>query len=80
VVQPDQVWPALAAAGLDLERVRGDMNGEAVSRRIAQDAADARALNVTKTPEYFVNGRPLPSFCWEPQLGLVREELRAAYP
>lgn len=69
-----------AAAGLDLERVRSDMHGEAVSRRVAQDAADARALNVTKTPEYFVNGRPLPSFGWDPLLGLVRAELRAAYP
>ena len=79
-VQPDQVWPALAAAGLDLDRVRADMHGEAISRRIAQDAADARALKVTKTPEYFVNGRPLPSFGWDPLVGLVREELRAAYP
>jgi protein-disulfide isomerase len=79
-VQPEQVWPSLAAAGLDLDRIRAEMHGEAISRRIAQDAADARALNVTKTPEYFVNGRPLPRFGWEPLVGLVGEELRAAYP
>jgi hypothetical protein len=32
---------------------------------------------VTKTPEYFVNGRPLPSFGFEQLRTLVDEELAA---
>ena len=39
-----------------------------------------RVLGVTKTPEYFVNGRPLPRFGLEELQGLVAEELRNSYP
>ena len=38
---------------------------------IAQDIADGRTLNVTKTPEFFVNGRPLPVFGYEELKKLV---------
>lgn len=79
-VQADMVWASLGGAGLDLDRIRSDMNAPEISRRIEQDGGDARALGVTKTPEYFVNGRPMPSFGWEQLMSLVREELRSAYP
>jgi protein-disulfide isomerase len=79
-VQADRVWSSLGGAGLDLDRIRSDMNAPEISRRIEQDSGDARALGVTKTPEYFVNGRPMPSFGWTELQGLVREELRGAYP
>jgi predicted DsbA family dithiol-disulfide isomerase len=80
VVQPDQVWPVLGGLGLDLERLRNDINAPEVARRIAQDMSDARALGVTKTPEFFVNGRPMSSFGLEQLHDLVAEELRRAYP
>ena len=80
VVQADQVWPALGGVGLDLERIRNDMNAPAVSRRMEQDMADAKALGVAQTPEFFVNGRPLPSFGLEQLQELVAEELKRAYP
>jgi protein-disulfide isomerase len=73
--RPDQVWPLLDGLGLDLERVRNDMNSPEIARIIEQDLADARSLNVTKTPEYFVNGRPLPSFGYAQLQQLVKEEL-----
>jgi len=79
-VQADLVWPSLDGVGLDLERVRNDMDAPEVSRRMEQDLGDARALGVTKTPEFFVNGRPMPSFGLEEFQSLVREELRRAYP
>jgi len=50
-----------------------------VTARIERDRADAVALKVTATPEYFVNGRPLPSFGYDQLLGVVNEELQAAY-
>ena len=68
------VWPQLARAGLDIERLKSDMQAPDIARAIALDVADARALNVTKTPEYFVNGRPLPSFGFEQLRTLVDEE------
>ena len=72
-------WPFLEGLGLDLERVRREMNAADIAARIDKDTADARALNVTKTPEYFVNGRPMPRFGLEELQGLVKEELRSAY-
>jgi len=78
-VYPERVWPALEGIGLDLERVRREMNAADIAARIEKDSADARALNVTKTPEYFVNGRPMPRFGLEELQGLVRDELRNAY-
>ena len=71
------IWPSLARAGLDIELLKTDMQSPDIARVIAQDVADARTLNVTKTPEYFVNGRPLPSFGFEQLRTLVDEELAA---
>ena len=59
------VWKHLEGLGLNLEKVRADMAAPEIANVIAQDVEDARILNVTKTPEFFVNGRPLPSFGFE---------------
>ena len=77
---PDLVWRQLEGLGLDLERVRGDMNAPDIARNLAQDIADAKALDVTKTPEFFVNGKPMPSFGYDQLTALVREALAKAYP
>lgn len=77
-VEPDRMWDALSGVGLDMERVRQDMNAPEIAALVAQDMADAETLKVTKTPEFFVNGRPLPSFGLEELQGLVREELHPA--
>jgi protein-disulfide isomerase len=78
-VQSQLVVPVLERVGLDMERLRADMEGAEVTTRVERDRADAMALKVTATPEYFVNGRPLPSFGYEQLLALVREELDRAY-
>jgi protein-disulfide isomerase len=80
VVQPERVWPHLQGLGLDLEQLRRDMHDPEITRRIAQDLADAQSLNVTKTPEFFVNARPLPSFGQEQLKRLVDDSLAQAYP
>jgi protein-disulfide isomerase len=79
-VHPERVWPSLAGIGLDLDRIRSDMNSAEIAGRMERDFADARILGVSKTPEYFVNGRPLPTFGLEELRGLVKGELRVAYP
>lgn len=63
--QPDLAWRHLEGLGLDLAQVRADMVSPGVAQVIAQDLADSRALDVTMTPEFFVNGQPLPSFGYE---------------
>jgi len=80
VVRPERVWRHVEGLGLDMAQLRQDMNSPEIAKRIAQDLADAQTLNVTKTPEYFVNGKPLPSFGYEPLKQLVDEALKSAYP
>jgi protein-disulfide isomerase len=78
-VQPDKVLPAIAGVGLDMEQLAADMNAVEVLQRIEKDKQDSITLKVSATPEYFVNGRPLPSFGQQQLLDLVREELQKAY-
>jgi predicted DsbA family dithiol-disulfide isomerase len=78
-VYPERVWPFLEGIGLDLERVRRDMNAADIAARIEKDTADAQALNVTKTPEYFVNGRQMPTFGRQQLKRLVLDEISKAY-
>jgi protein-disulfide isomerase len=78
-VMPDMVLPAIAGVGLDMEQLASDMQAPEVSQRMDQDFRDATTLKVTATPEYFVNGRPLPSFGYEQLMNLVNEELQKAY-
>ena len=73
--QVDQIWDHLARAGVDVDRAKADMQSPEIAKLVAQDIADARTLNVTKTPEFFVNGRPLPSFGYQQLVTLVQEEL-----
>lgn len=73
--QADLIWSPLGGLGLDMERIKSDMNSPEIARTIAQDLADAKTMNVTMTPEYFVNGKPLPSFGFEQLQRLVDEAL-----
>ena len=75
-VQPDRIGPAIAGVGLNMEQLTADMNTVEVMQRIEQDKKDSILLKVSATPEYFVNGRPLPSFGQQQLANLVREELR----
>lgn len=79
VVQPDMVVPAIAGVGLNTEQLMADMNAVEVIQRMERDRSDAIVLKVMATPEYFVNGRPLPSFGQQQLQSLVREELQKAY-
>ena len=72
------VWKHLEGLGLNLEQMRADMNAPEIANVIAQDLADARTLNVTKTPEFFVNRIPLPSFGYEQLKKLVDNALNEA--
>lgn len=72
-VQAERIWDVLAPLDLDLERLRQDMDTPEVAAVIAQDLEDAQALNVEKTPEFFVNARPLPSFGREQLRTLVED-------
>ena len=77
--QPDLVWTYIGGVGLDMVRLRRDIDSPVMDKIVQQDLDDAQKLNVTATPEFFVNGKPLPSWGWEQLKSLVESELSAAY-
>jgi protein-disulfide isomerase len=77
-VYPERALQAVGNVGLDLERLMADMDSTAVIGRAQRDHADAVTLKVTATPEYFVNGRQLPSFGEQQLMTLIGEELQRA--
>ena len=74
-MQKDRILPAIASVGLDIERLRADMNSMETLRNFEKDKQDSVTLKVTATPEYFVNGRQMASFGQQQLADLVREEL-----
>ncbi|MDW7772495.1 MAG: thioredoxin domain-containing protein [Desulfobulbaceae bacterium] len=77
--QPEKIWQFLPMAGLDIEQIRKDMNDPAIEKIIAQDLADAKALNVQKTPGFFANGKPLQNFGYQQLQQLIHSEVTAVY-
>ena len=67
-------------AGLDLSQARQAMENPAMQALLQQDMDDLTALQVTKTPTFFVNGRSLPSFGPEQLAALVAEEVAKVNP
>jgi protein-disulfide isomerase len=68
-------WKHLNGIGLNMEQLAFDMTAPDLQQAIAQDLSDANTLGVSQTPEYFVNGRPLPSFGFQQLQQLVGDEL-----
>jgi protein-disulfide isomerase len=79
VAQPDIFWGLIEQAGVDTARIQQDMDGPAIMKIIQQDLGDARLLGADKTPTFFVNGKPLPSFGFEQLQTLVDSEVNANY-
>ena len=62
-------------AGLNMEKAKQDMDKPGMQALLQQDIEDLTALQVTKTPTFFVNGRSLPSFGPDQLAALVAEEV-----
>jgi len=72
---PERALKVLAGIGLDMEQLAFDVTAPEIATVITQDLADAKTLNVTMTPEYFVNGKPLPSFGFAQLKALIEQAL-----
>ena len=79
MAQPDLIVGSIAGVGLNIDQLMADLNAPEVTQRIQQDLGDAMALKVTATPEYFVNGRPMPSFGEAQLRTLINDALADAY-
>jgi len=79
VAQPEVFMGIIGQSGVDVARLRRDMQIPVIQRVIQQDLADGETLGADKTPTFFVNGKPLPSFGHKQLQTLVEEELQAHY-
>ena len=52
-------WDAAKLAGLDVEAARASMNASEIDDIIQQDAADVKAVRISGTPTFYVNGEKL---------------------
>ncbi len=77
--QSDTIWQLLPQAGVDVDKIRKDMDDPKIAAIIKQDMADAKTLNVRRTPGFFVNGRPLQNFGAKPLRELIKSEIIAHY-
>jgi protein-disulfide isomerase len=77
--QPEKVWEFLPRAGLDVARARRDAQAPEFVAIIEQDLADGRTLEVRKTPQFFVNGKPLTRFGYDQLRNLLNAEVAEQY-
>ena len=81
--RPDlsKAWEAAREAGLDTAKTRAEMLKPEITEVLRQDIADLKAAGVERTPTFFVNGKPLPSFGAQQLYDLVTEATtNAGYP
>jgi protein-disulfide isomerase len=77
--QPMRARSILNGMLLDHDKLDIDMNQADVTAAIEQDIQDGQTLGVKATPEFFVNGRPMPSFGYEQLRKLVADAVNDAY-
>jgi protein-disulfide isomerase len=74
----EEAWKIAATQGVNLARARRDAAAPEVDAFLKQEAEDIIALQVQRTPTFFVNGKPLAEYGPEPLLELVSQEVKAA--
>ena len=79
MAHPDKLWVILSYSGLDIEKAKQDVLTPIVTQHVQQDIADAKQLQVSRTPGFFVNGKPLINFGYEQLQELVESEIRNSY-
>jgi protein-disulfide isomerase len=79
VSQPMRARGILNGLAMDHAKLNADMNLPEVNQAIQQDVDAGQALNVRATPEFFVNGKPMPSFGYKQLSQLVKEAVDDAY-
>ena len=83
-VQHHVAQPKLALALLDKIRLEPnklaiDLDSEVVNATVMQDINDGKMLNVRATPQFFVNGKPLINFGYEPLVQMVESAINESY-
>jgi len=77
--QPQAFWNYMSRSGYDMAYIEKAIKSPDVIKALEMDQADIKQLGVNKTPTFFVNGKPLPSFGYEQLVTLVNAEVAANY-
>jgi protein-disulfide isomerase len=73
--QPELIWKFLPEAGVDVERIRKDMNDPEIDKILIREVQDVTDLGVRATPTFFANGEQLQTFSYEALRELVRKKI-----
>jgi protein-disulfide isomerase len=79
VAQPTLALALLEKIRLDQSRFSADLQSDRVTDAVMKDIADGKMLKVRATPQFFVNGKPLINFGYEPLVKLVEAAITEAY-
>ncbi len=74
-MKPEIILILAEEAGLNMEEAEGQIMSQQTTGVINQDKADLAIVGVQKTPTFFVNGRPMPSFGEQQLRDLVADEV-----
>lgn len=74
----DEINKAATKLGLDMKRFETDMNSPETAKLIDDDVAVARAVGVTSTPTFFINGKIVTNRSFDGMKAMVEEELKKA--
>ena len=75
---PARAWKIAGDVGIDVRKAQQDALAASVDNILQAEADDLVALKVDRTPTFFVNGKPLPSFGPQELVNLVASEVRAS--
>ena len=76
---PQLVLDYLGGIGLDIQKAKQDMNDARIAELLKQDAKDLATLKVSKTPSFFINGKPLKEFGPNGLRAQVENEIGSLY-
>ena len=75
-VDLNKLWGVLVVSKLlDMDKLIIDMKNPDLIKIVEQDLADAKILKATKTPAYYVNGKPLEVFGLQNLKDLINSQL-----
>lgn len=75
-VDLNKLWAVVATSKLlDMDKLVEDMKNPKLVEIIKQDLEDAKTLKATKTPAYYVNGKPLQVFGLQNLKDLINSQL-----
>jgi protein-disulfide isomerase len=71
----DALWTIISDLGLDMNQLADDMKNPEVLTIVRQDIEDGKKLGATKTPSYYINGKPLQQFGLQNLKDLIKSEM-----